>query len=254
MNQFFSLQEAARRYDQFRPKTHNVVVDWLADCFGTRRWKRGIDIACGTGDSTVPLLQICDRVIGIDSSPEMLRFAESKGLTTRVASYDELDEEGTYDLISTCMAFHWFDPAKALAVYKRISSPGATWIIYNFAFGGHESSDEVNGWFREYYLKTYPSPPRNRSALVIPDDDAQIELLKQQKGVIPIEFTPESLVGYLSTQSNIEAAVKDGGSYDAICDDLLNRIGALDISGHFRYRYTYGIYQEIYAGRKVEVT
>ena len=59
MNQFFSLKEAAYRYDRFRPQVHNIVVDWLAKCFGTKRWRHGIDIACGTGDSTVPLLQIC---------------------------------------------------------------------------------------------------------------------------------------------------------------------------------------------------
>jgi hypothetical protein len=70
------LEEAAVRYDRYRPKVHSI-------------------------DSTLPLLQICDAVIGIDSSPEMLRFAEEKGLATRVASYDALDEEGAYDLIST---------------------------------------------------------------------------------------------------------------------------------------------------------
>jgi ubiquinone/menaquinone biosynthesis C-methylase UbiE len=95
------LEEAAVRYDRYRPKVHSIVLDWLSDCFGRRRWKNGIDVACGTGDSTLPLLQICDAVIGIDSSPEMLRFAEEKGLATRVASYDALDEEGAYDLIST---------------------------------------------------------------------------------------------------------------------------------------------------------
>jgi hypothetical protein len=50
-------------------------------------------------------------------------------------------------------------------------------------------------------------------------------------------------VGYLSTHSNIEAAVKNGGSYDTICDSLLAEIGALDIGGHFHYKYTYTIYE-----------
>lgn len=136
----------------------------------------------------------------------------------------------------------WIGLASALAVYKRISSPGATWVIYNFAFGGHESSDVFNEWFLEYYLKTYPMPPRNRSAPVIPDDDTQIELVQHEGGVVPIELTPEGLVGYLSTQSNIEAAVKDGSSYDSICANLLKQVGVIDIAGYFKYRYTYGIY------------
>ena len=74
-------------------------------------------------------------------------------------------------------------------------------------------------------------------------DDAEVALLKQEKGAIPIQFTPEGLVGYLSTHSNIEAAVKNGGTYDAICDSLLTEIGSLDIGGHFHYEYTYTIYE-----------
>ena len=101
----------------------------------------------------------------------------------------------------------------------------------------------MNEWFQKYYLKTYPAPPRNKPAPAIPEDDAQIELVEHEKGVIPIEFTPEGLVDYLSTQSNIEAAVKNGGSYDSICDSLLNQVRDIDITGHFKYRYTYRIYE-----------
>jgi hypothetical protein len=78
---------------------------------------------------------------------------------------------------------------------------------------------------------------------VTPDDDADVALLKEKRGIIPIAFTPEELVGYLSTHSNIEAAVKNGATYDAICDSLLTEIGALDIGGYFDYKYTYAIYE-----------
>ena len=107
------------------------MLGWLAECLGRRHFRNAIDIACGTGDSTLPLLRIAEDVIGIDSSEAMLRYAKHKGLTVKRASYEDLTENGEYDLVSTCMAFHWFDRTKAIETYKQISAREAIWIIYN---------------------------------------------------------------------------------------------------------------------------
>ncbi len=101
MTAFFSSHEAACRYHTFRPKVHGIVVDWLGRHCGPRRWRRGLDVACGTGDSTVPLLKVCDEVLGIDTSDEMLAFARGKGVTTRCVSYDAFKPDEPFDLIST---------------------------------------------------------------------------------------------------------------------------------------------------------
>jgi SAM-dependent methyltransferase len=243
MHQHFSLAEAARRYEAYRPKVHNIVLEWLSNCLANTRFNNAIDIACGTGDSTLPLLQIADNVIGIDSSEPMLYYAVQKGLKVIKLSYTDLPGQGKYDLLSTCMAFHWFDPVKAIEIYKHISVNKAVWIIYNFAFGGHESSLEFNQWFHGTYLKQYPSPPRGRMANVVPKDDSEICTLKEAKGYIPIAFSSESLINYLTTQSNVENAVKNGMDYQEITDDLLNQIKDISISGQFQYVYTYGLYQ-----------
>lgn len=243
MQPYFTEIEAAKRYDQYRPKVHGVIKSWLRRHCGERRFARALDIACGTGDSTLPLLDLADEVIGIDASSAMLKHAKAKGIVCHQIDYTAAPNLGKFDLLATCMAFHWFDADEAVAAYKAASTPDAIWLVYNFAFGGHATNEDFNRWLREQYLHAYPSPPRNRSSGVITRDDPEIDLVAEQRGSIPVQFSPESLVGYLTTQSNIENAVRQGQSYRAIAADLLASIEPFDLSGDFNYRYSYEIHR-----------
>jgi SAM-dependent methyltransferase len=241
--QYFSLNEAARRYAEYRPKVHIITLQWLNHHCGPRRWRRGLDVACGTGDSTEPLLQVCDEVLGIDSSAPMLEIAAERGLHVRLGSFTDARELGPFDLISTCMAFHWFELNSAISAYKRLSADGAIWIIYNFFFGRHASSTEFNEWFEKQYLKRYPSPPRNRATAVVPRDDPHLEFVGDGHGSILISLDYDQLVGYLSTQSNIEAAVRCGTSYSEVCGEISEQLRGIDLSGSFKYVYNYEIHR-----------
>ena len=245
MNQYFTSQEAGKRYDEYRPKVHGVVTDWLEIYCPGRRFKKGIDIACGTGDSLKPLLNLCGDAIGIDSSEEMLSIALAQGLPVVKGDYRSIVDVGTFDLLSTCLAFHWFDPDLALASYKAASNDGAIWLIYNFGFGGHETSAAFNQWYFKSYMEEYPAPPRNKAAAVIPNHDKSVRLVKQDRGWLPIKFTVESLVGYLSTQSNIEQAVKSGRSIDDITQELLLQLSRLSFNENFKYNYSYELYEYV---------
>ena len=78
--QYFRLEEAARRYAVFRPKVHDIVLDWLSDCRADGPFHKAIDIACGTGDSTVPLARIANEVVGIDSSRCSIGLSQKSGI------------------------------------------------------------------------------------------------------------------------------------------------------------------------------
>ena len=241
MARYFTAAEAGERYAAFRPKVHHVALQWLEEAVPERRFSRALDIACGTGDSTVPLAEIAEEVLGIDSSEEMLRFARRRGLHVRRADYTEAAALGTFDLISTCMAFHWFDAEAAISSYKAASAPGAVWLIYNFAFGGHSTSDEFNRWFQDFYLENYPSPPRGKSSRVSPGTDPEVELLAEGSGWLPVELSREGLFGYLSTQSNLEDRIRQGEALEDLREVIMGHLDAFDLSGTFRYTYTYEI-------------
>lgn len=78
--EFFLSTEAASRYDAYRPQVHAALTEWLVSADLPTRYKRAVDVACGTGHSTLPLLRLAERVDAIDSSEEMVRVAQSKGL------------------------------------------------------------------------------------------------------------------------------------------------------------------------------
>ncbi|MBE0465270.1 MAG: class I SAM-dependent DNA methyltransferase [Halomonadaceae bacterium] len=247
MAQYFADTGIGERYDQYRPKTHQALFQIMKRHLPAERFGRAVDVACGTGDSTVLLQDIAQEVMGIDSSNEMLAIAQGRGLTVRKADYTELPEQGSFDLISTCMAFHWFDAAQALAAYKAASNPGAIWVIYNFAFAGHSTSDTFNDWLSNEYFERFPSPPRTRYEDMKLFGDLQLSALASEKGWLPVTFTSESLVGYLTTQSNIEEAVRKGRALDLIAAELRGDLSRIDLTGAFKYAYSYEILQ--YAGR-----
>jgi len=239
----FTLPEAAKRYDQSRPKVHGVIKSWLETASGKSSFGKGIDIACGTGDSTKPLLEICDEVVGVDVSKEMIRFAEKKGIKVLLCAYEDIHLPEKFDLITTCMAFHWFDPVVALKKFKSLSNNGAIWLVYNFVFMGSMEDRKFNTWLLETYLKDYPSPPRGKSTGAVPIDDPEVRILKEDKGHLEITFAREELIQYFTTQSNIEAAVKSGKTYGEIEIDLEASMPIFDSGHRFRYSFTYGVYE-----------
>ena len=251
MNQYFNIEEVGERYDRYRPKVHDIVVEWLGSVCPGKHFKKGIDVACGTGDSLRPLVRICDEVVGIDSSDEMLAIALREKLPAIKGTYFELKKHGKFDLISNCMAFHWFEPELAITSYKAASNKGAIWLIYNFSFGGHETSGAFNKWFKNLYLKKYPTPQRNKTILKNPIQDQCLRLIKEDCGWIPLEFNTELLVGYLSTQSNIEHALNVGCPLNEIYKFLLNELSQINLEGNFKYVYRYEIYQYLDSEEKI---
>ncbi len=82
------LDQAAAAYDRLAPFYDRFTAgyrydDWVGTiesraCELGMRGRRALDIACGTGKSTEPLLARGYSVLGCDISPEMVREAQSK--------------------------------------------------------------------------------------------------------------------------------------------------------------------------------
>ena len=243
MSKYFSLSEAALRYSLYRPKVHGIILDWLKKHVDTRSFNNAIDIACGTGDSMLPLSHVSNYTLGIDGSNEMLKYARKRGLNVENFQYDQVKTNLKFDLLTTCMAFHWFDTNKAISEFKRISSDTSIWLIYNFTFNGHQSNNEFNNWFFRKYLSKYPSPQHGKYSSVIPLNTININKLGYGNGSIDLDFELNQLVGYLTTQSNIEHAVQNGKSYDQIESELYSDLRSIKTSPNYIYGYTYELYQ-----------
>lgn len=110
------------------------VYDLLTTGYGHRRWlgalerlarahglrgRRVLDVACGTGNSFLPLLEAGYRVTACDLSPGMAQRAAAKAggrATVHVADARRLPRLGTFDLV-TCLndvVNHLVEPGEVL--------------------------------------------------------------------------------------------------------------------------------------------
>ncbi|MCA1718623.1 MAG: methyltransferase domain-containing protein [Actinobacteria bacterium] len=174
-----------------------------------------LDAACGTGQSTVALKEIAFRVVGTDVSRKMLaRAPREAGVRYVEASAEALPfADGSFQLITVALALHWFDRSHFLAEARRVLKPSGWLVIYdNGFFGEMKENPRHERWYREDYLVRYPSPPRNKDPLT--DDECRnhgLRLVEREIYTNEVSFSAEELASYLMTQSNVTAAVEDGG-------------------------------------------
>ncbi len=73
---YFESRNTAERYAGSRPYFHPLVIKKIKDFLQLRGpLPRAVDVACGTGQSTVALQEIASQVVGTDTSREMLARA-----------------------------------------------------------------------------------------------------------------------------------------------------------------------------------
>ena len=94
-----------------------------------------LDVGCGDGTLTADIAASGARVIGIDSSPEMVEAARRRGLDVRLMAAERLDLKERFDAAFSNAALHWVrDLEGAVAGIARHLEPGGRFIG---EFGGH---------------------------------------------------------------------------------------------------------------------
>lgn len=87
-----------------------------------------VDIGCGPGNSTAVLKEVFPSadIIGIDSSPEMIRKAEKSHPELSFSSCDARELTGSYDLIYSNACLQWLPEHEALLPFlmERVNAGG----------------------------------------------------------------------------------------------------------------------------------
>ena len=105
------------RHGAFVPELGRPVVDLLAPKPG----ELILDVGCGDGALTAHIAEAGARVIGLDSSSDMVEAARARGLDAFVADAETLglpaqaDRFGQFDAIFSNAALHWMLDARAVA-------------------------------------------------------------------------------------------------------------------------------------------
>jgi SAM-dependent methyltransferase len=87
-----------------------------------------LDVGCGDGVLTEKIVDAGARVIGLDSSEEMVEAARARGIDAFVADAEDMDVErfGAFDAVFSNAALHWMlDPdAVACGIFKALREGG----------------------------------------------------------------------------------------------------------------------------------
>jgi SAM-dependent methyltransferase len=213
---FFSPKTAAGRYAAGRIYFHPLVVGRIRELLSLEEpVARALDVGCGTGLSTVALKEITREVVGVDAAPEMLAHAPREASVVYLCAVAERlpFDAARFDLITMSQVFHWVDARRFFAEARRVLRAEGWLVVYdNYMTGRMRGRDEFEAWFREVYLRRYPSPPRGRLAFDEEETRREgFELFAHERYASAYEFSVASLVDFLSTQSNVIAAVEGRG-------------------------------------------
>lgn len=213
---YFNPKSAAERYAGGRIHFHPLIVARIKEFLSiTAPLSSALDVGCGTGLSTVPLKEIARSVTGIDASAEMVALApKESGVRFLVARAESLPfGDGEFDLVTLSQVFHWLDRDKFLREANRVLRAHGWLVVYDDYFSVGQMSDdpEFQNWYREKYLVRYPTPPRAEVGFAAENTEGYgFLLLGEEWYKHTVSFSPERLVAYLVTQSNVIAAVEGG--------------------------------------------
>ncbi len=215
MSRFFAHDTAAERYARWRPDVHDEFVRRLGPQCGIEpRVPLAVDVGCGTGQSSRALAAVVARVVGVDPAAGMLAEAAPHAAVAYVrAPAEQLPlRSGAAGLVTAALAFHWFDAPAFLAEAHRVLAPGGTVAVYDSWFTAElEGAPGFREWFTGEHLPRYPTPPRHR--VPIDEELAAVhgfELGGATRFTQQVAMTLEQLAGYVTTQTNVIAAVEEG--------------------------------------------
>ena len=165
----FNSQEAAARHAGNRPQSHRRVLALVESILGAALpVERALDVGCGTGHSTVALLPLARAVVGLDSSRFMLAQAGGDPAIEYRCGYAEAlpFARGSFDLLTVCSAYHWFDQEKFLHEAARVLRSGGWLVLYKVGSTGRIADNaQFDTWKREVFRTRYPKAQRNDAVL-----------------------------------------------------------------------------------------
>ncbi|MER7372547.1 class I SAM-dependent methyltransferase [Streptomyces lanatus] len=163
-----TFDEDAERYDRARPGYPTELYDELAELAGVGAGSRVLEVGCGTGQATVPLVGRGCRVTAVEAGARMAAVARRKlggAVEVVTAEFESWPLPGEpFDAVVSATAFHWIDPAVRVGKSADALRPGGALAVVRtqHVWGGSEEFfAEVQGCYERFDPDTPPGlrPP-----------------------------------------------------------------------------------------------
>jgi ubiquinone/menaquinone biosynthesis C-methylase UbiE len=188
MVNLFDTPAKAEGYAKARPPLHARIVERIAV-----RAPTVLDVGCGAGLSTAPLLRFSPNVYGVDPFPEMLKWAGriAPGAHFATARAESLPfRDAAFDLITAAGSLNYADPARAFPELRRVLTPDGTLAVYDFNqpdFPYHRPPDGA--------IKLSPE--------ILSQMDTGFRLVRSEPLDLPVVMTHDEYIAFLKTEVNV---------------------------------------------------
>jgi len=138
MNRLFEDANHAKDYAKFRPHYPQAVYETIQNYCSNEDNKHSlaIDLCCGFGNSTAPLSNYYNTVIGSDISEAQLNQApcDIPNLRFKLSSAEDLSwlEDCSVDLITCAQGLHWLNRDVVYSEVKRVLRKGGAFVAYGY--------------------------------------------------------------------------------------------------------------------------
>lgn len=195
----------AEAYASFRPHYPPQLFTWLAAQCASHN--RALDIACGNGQASVPLLEHFQQVLACDASLEQLQAGHSLPKLQRfVAEAHSQPLSGhSLDLIVVAQALHWFATPAFFGEVKRLLTPDGLFCAWCYSL--MRIDPELDALIDQLYWQTLSGYwPEGRASVDVGYRDIECPLQRIAPPDLAIEacLSLNQLVGYLHTWSAVQ--------------------------------------------------
>lgn len=144
------FSQVSQDYAAYRPTYPDALFNWLGSVAPSRRlaW----DCACGTGQATLGLARVFDRVIATDASAGQIAAASAHArVEYRVAAAEASGlDAGSADLVLVAQALHWFERDAFFREAARVFAPAGVLAVLTYGPLTVEGTG-VNAIVQDYY-------------------------------------------------------------------------------------------------------
>jgi SAM-dependent methyltransferase len=218
-----SFDRVADDYDRYRPSPPAEVVDAVIRASNLRERSRVLEIGCGTGQLSVPLVQYGVDLVAVELGPHLAALARRNldpfpNARVEVGSFEELSlPDDRFDALVAANAFHWLDPEVRFSKSAAALRAGGSLTILHT----HHARGGTPGFFeatQPFYLQWglsddpffEPTAPADVPTMYPElDDRSEFAAVARQRFEIPMEHSTDSYVGWLRTDSLVNSLDDD---------------------------------------------
>jgi SAM-dependent methyltransferase len=234
MPDLFATPAMAAGYARARPAVHPHVIEMVRTRLGLETdVARALDVGCGAGLSTAPLVRIARLCIGIDPVEVMVQAGTtgSDGVALGAARAEALPIAAqSIDVITAAGSLNYVQLDAFFPEALRVLRADGALVVYDFSAGRRfRSSPALDDWFTDF-VRRYPRPqgvarPLDPDAVAVAAKG--FRLVGSERFVVSLRLAFAFYLDYVMTETNVSHAIQSGESADEIrswCANSLHEV------------------------------